>query len=240
MDEGVRILELARNAQVLFERQPAREKRRLLNFLLSNCTWEDGEVVAIFRQPFDLLAETNTAVARIKAGNGGNSSKNEIWLQSPLSNIRDNIRHHVSVALNHPEYDGLVRRAATAFAASRTATNIGFVGFNIAVQRPLPVSISHVLADFVRHAPRRRAPPRGPRPPGPPARRRRERRRRGRPHPRLPARHPAPASKPPYCWSTMPARAAPRGRDRPCAAHPSCMPGAIPIFTCAAATARSS
>ena len=80
MDEGVRILELVRNAQSLFERQPAREKRRLLNFVLSNCTWEDGEVVATFRQPFDLLAETNAAVARSKAGNGGNSSKNEIWL----------------------------------------------------------------------------------------------------------------------------------------------------------------
>jgi len=38
MDEGVRILELARNAQALFERQPAREKRRLLNFVLSNCS----------------------------------------------------------------------------------------------------------------------------------------------------------------------------------------------------------
>lgn len=36
MDEGVRILELARNAQALFERLPAREKRRLLNFVLSN------------------------------------------------------------------------------------------------------------------------------------------------------------------------------------------------------------
>ena len=49
MDEGVRILELARNAQALFERQPAREKRRLLNFVLSNFSWEDGEVVATFR-----------------------------------------------------------------------------------------------------------------------------------------------------------------------------------------------
>jgi hypothetical protein len=39
MDEGVQILELARNAQTLFERQPAREKRRLLNFILSNCSW---------------------------------------------------------------------------------------------------------------------------------------------------------------------------------------------------------
>jgi site-specific DNA recombinase len=52
MDEGVQILELARNAQRLFERQEPRQKRRLLNFVLSNCTWENGEVGAIFRQPF--------------------------------------------------------------------------------------------------------------------------------------------------------------------------------------------
>ena len=83
MDEGVRILELARNAQSLFEFQPAREKRRLLNFLLSNCTWEDGEVVAKFRQPFDLLIKTLNAKTRSKAANGGESSKNEIWLSEP-------------------------------------------------------------------------------------------------------------------------------------------------------------
>jgi hypothetical protein len=58
MDEGVQLLELARNAQSLFEQQEPHEKRRLLHFVLSNCTWEDGEVVATFRQPFDLLAET--------------------------------------------------------------------------------------------------------------------------------------------------------------------------------------
>ena len=80
MDEGVRILELARNAQALFEQQPAREKRRLLNFVLSNCAWEDGEVVATFRQPFDLLAETTAVAARSSAVDGLNSSKNEIWL----------------------------------------------------------------------------------------------------------------------------------------------------------------
>ncbi len=68
MDEGVRILELARNAQALFERQPAREKRRLLNFVLSNCSWEDGEVAATFRQPFDLLAETTAVAARSSCG----------------------------------------------------------------------------------------------------------------------------------------------------------------------------
>ena len=80
MDEGVQILELARNAQTLFEGQSAREKRRLLNFVLSNCSWEDGKVVATFRQPFDLLAETAAIAARHQAGDGGNMAKNEIWL----------------------------------------------------------------------------------------------------------------------------------------------------------------
>jgi hypothetical protein len=80
MEDGLRILELTRDAQALFERQPAREKRRLLNFVLSNCSWEDGKVVPTFRQPFDLLAETAAIAALPAAGDGGNSAKSEIWL----------------------------------------------------------------------------------------------------------------------------------------------------------------
>jgi site-specific DNA recombinase len=80
MDEGVQILELARNAQKLFERQQPREKRRLLNFILSNCSWEDGEVVAAFRQPFDLLAQTTAIAMRAATRSGSNSAKSEIWL----------------------------------------------------------------------------------------------------------------------------------------------------------------
>ena len=88
MDEGVEILELARNAQRLFERQKPREKRRLLNFVLSNCTWENGEVVATFRQPFDLLVKTTAIAARQEAGCTANQAKSEIWLPGPDSNQR--------------------------------------------------------------------------------------------------------------------------------------------------------
>ena len=86
MDEGVQILELAKNAQRLFERQEPREKRRLLKFVLSNCSWEDGEVRATFRQPFDLLAETTAIAARQKAEDAAKSAKNEIWLGDLDSN----------------------------------------------------------------------------------------------------------------------------------------------------------
>lgn len=75
MDEGVQLLELARNAQRLFARQEPRQKRRLLNFLLSNCSWAHGEMTATFRQPFDLLAETTAIATRHEAVNNGQSGQ---------------------------------------------------------------------------------------------------------------------------------------------------------------------
>ena len=87
MEEGVQILELARNAQDWFERQEPREKRRLLNFLLSNCTWEDGEDVATFRQPFDLLAKATAAATNPCASGATNLAKSEIWLGDQDSNL---------------------------------------------------------------------------------------------------------------------------------------------------------
>ena len=80
LDEGVALLDLARSAQRLFAMQEPREKRRLLNFVLSNCTWEDGEVVATFREPFDMLAETTLSAARVATDEKANSPKTEIWL----------------------------------------------------------------------------------------------------------------------------------------------------------------
>jgi hypothetical protein len=46
MDEGICLIELANRAAELFERQEPREKRRLLDFVVSNCTWANGELIA--------------------------------------------------------------------------------------------------------------------------------------------------------------------------------------------------
>jgi site-specific DNA recombinase len=80
LDEGVALLDLARNAQRLFSTQEPREKRRLLNFVLSNCTWEDGKMVATFREPFDMLAETTANSSRLESGATLKAAKTEIWL----------------------------------------------------------------------------------------------------------------------------------------------------------------
>jgi hypothetical protein len=86
IEEGVQLLELAHNAHVLFESQPPAEKRRLLDFVLSNCTWKGGELAAKYRQPFDVLA---VAVAKDQQQVGGEiakKAKNENWLPGMDSN----------------------------------------------------------------------------------------------------------------------------------------------------------
>jgi hypothetical protein len=82
LEEGVRILELAQNALRLFENQQPREKRRLLNFLVSNCSWKGGELSTVLRQPFDLLAETTAFAAQAARDGRRNLTKSEIWLGS--------------------------------------------------------------------------------------------------------------------------------------------------------------
>ena len=88
LTEGIALLDLARDAQRLFAKHEPREKRRLLKFLLSNCTWKDGDLTATFRQPFDLLAE-NVVDRRIDdAQSAKPTSVFENWLPGPDSNQR--------------------------------------------------------------------------------------------------------------------------------------------------------
>ena len=80
LEEGVRLLELAQGAHKLFEKQPANEKRRLLNFVLSNCSWKGGELTATFRQPFDLLRDACYADRQQPESVGATSAVFEKWL----------------------------------------------------------------------------------------------------------------------------------------------------------------
>jgi hypothetical protein len=59
LDKGVRLTELAQGAQRLFLKQQANGQRQLLNLVLSNSTWKSGTLMPAFRQPFDLIADTD-------------------------------------------------------------------------------------------------------------------------------------------------------------------------------------
>ena len=75
MAEGIRLLELARNARRLFKKQEAREMRRLLDFLVSNCSRRGNRLTAEFWQPFYLLADTAMAAATAGAADESDQAK---------------------------------------------------------------------------------------------------------------------------------------------------------------------
>jgi site-specific DNA recombinase len=86
LEEGVWLLELAQRAHRLFQKQEPREKRRLLNFLLSNCSWKGGELTAVFRQPFDMLADANVAQSERDGQDASTQPVLENWLPGLDSN----------------------------------------------------------------------------------------------------------------------------------------------------------
>jgi len=80
LEDGVRLIELAQNAYRLCEKQDSREKRRLLNFLVSNSSWRDGELTVQLRQPFDLIAEAMAIEAKRKVAGDASNDLSVIWL----------------------------------------------------------------------------------------------------------------------------------------------------------------
>ena len=71
--QGIHILELAQKAYSLYLRQKPTEQRKLLNFLLSNCTLDGVSLYPTYNKPFDLLAKYN---------------QNENWRPWQDSNLR--------------------------------------------------------------------------------------------------------------------------------------------------------
>jgi hypothetical protein len=80
LEEGVRLLEIANRSCELFRRQPPSEKRRLLNFMVSNCTWKDGKLSATFRQPFDMMPFALRARRQTKPRRRDSGAHFENWL----------------------------------------------------------------------------------------------------------------------------------------------------------------
>ena len=81
IDDGVRLLALAHNARKLFDAQPEFEKRRLLDFVLSNCTWGHGQIMAAYKQPFDIIAKKPISLVSIAERKTRRESRNENWLR---------------------------------------------------------------------------------------------------------------------------------------------------------------
>lgn len=87
MDEGIKILELMQHAVALYENAEMPRKREILNFVLSNSTWKDGQLMPNYRKPFDLLVVKNLAVAEQKAAGAAESELFKNYLGCQDSNL---------------------------------------------------------------------------------------------------------------------------------------------------------
>ena len=56
-ETGAKILELANNAYDMYLVQSRHEQRKLLNIILSNCTFFRGTLYPTYKKPFDILAK---------------------------------------------------------------------------------------------------------------------------------------------------------------------------------------
>jgi len=73
--------ELAKRAAQLYRRQSPSEKRKLLDFVVSNSTWKGGELAVSLRQPFDRLAEFAAAARKETAAGVTSDGRSGIWLR---------------------------------------------------------------------------------------------------------------------------------------------------------------
>ncbi len=80
MEEGVKLLELAQRAVILYGKQNIMEKSRIINFVCSNSPWKDGRLLPNYRKPFDILSENNRAYKRKKAIFSMKNDRFIIWL----------------------------------------------------------------------------------------------------------------------------------------------------------------
>jgi len=88
MDRGIQLLSLSQNAHRLFEVQEPYRKRALLNFVLSNSVWKNGELTADFKQPFDFLAESIADAGDVAGLEISDLAQKQKWLPGPASNQR--------------------------------------------------------------------------------------------------------------------------------------------------------
>ena len=77
----MRILELAKDAPAMFQRQNREEQAALVKTLVSNCRFDRGSLSVVYTSPFDMLARGNESGDWL----GGRDSNPDKRSQSPLS-----------------------------------------------------------------------------------------------------------------------------------------------------------
>ena len=82
IDDGIRLLELARKAREYFISATPDLKKRILEAVCQNSAWKHGKLTVEFREPFDLLEVTDDESGPGVVGSGPNRVLSPKW-QAP-------------------------------------------------------------------------------------------------------------------------------------------------------------
>ncbi len=105
----------------------------------------DGAVV--ITEPCDLAVRRKLVSAD---GRATLDVLNDVPLQGRAPYIRHNPGHYVAATLDHSEHHRLARRATPALTARVPTADVGFIGFDMPIQRGIAVNRAHVLANLMR------------------------------------------------------------------------------------------
>jgi hypothetical protein len=67
--------------------EQAAEKRRLLDFVVSNSVWKEGKIVPAWRQPFDMIALANESAHMQTGGEMTENGLNQNWLPTGSTTV---------------------------------------------------------------------------------------------------------------------------------------------------------
>lgn len=80
LDEGIRLIGIARDARRMFQTADREGRKRILSLLLSNCTYADGTVSTTYRKPFNVIVESLPREAIAREDSGARMPKTRKWL----------------------------------------------------------------------------------------------------------------------------------------------------------------
>ena len=83
----------------------------------------------------------------------GFDTLHDMGIERLASGVRHNARDDIAATFDHPEYNGLTRRAASSFTFA-SAANVCLVDLDMSIERRIAIHGRHIFANFMAHAPR--------------------------------------------------------------------------------------
>lgn len=84
---GIQLVEILQSTLKLYDKATIEQKRKIINFIGSNFSYENGKLDIEFRQPFNIIIDTNMKFGTKKAANCDVSGESPLWWAQEESNL---------------------------------------------------------------------------------------------------------------------------------------------------------